>query len=77
MKNDLVRDLPRGTWFTVNIEYVPEKQQAKNKLDVFQVDKETWGMFCQGHLSVFALLQRSDTFPEKVPEFGTGGDLLQ
>ena len=25
MKNDLVRDLPRGTWFTVNIENVQKK----------------------------------------------------
>ena len=50
---------------------------AKNKLGVFQVDTETLGMFCQGHLSVFALLQRSDSFPEKVPEFETGEDHLE
>ena len=56
---------------------ITKKQQAKNKLGVFQVDTETLGMFCQGHLSVFALLQRSDSFPEKVPEFGTGEDYLE
>ena len=61
----------------MNIENVQKKQQAKNKLGVFQVDTETLGMFCQGHLSVFALLQRSDSFPEKVPEFGTGEDHLE
>lgn len=61
----------------MNIENVQKKQQAKNKLGVFQVDTETLGMFCQGHLSAFALLQRSDSFPEKVPEFGTGEDYLE
>ena len=61
----------------MNIENVQKKQQAKNKLGMFQVDTEIWGMFCQGHLSVFALLQRSDSFPEKVPEFGTGEDHLE
>ena len=61
----------------MNIENVQKKQQAKNKLGVFQVDTETLGMFYQGHLSVFALLQRSDSFPEKVPEFETGEDHLE
>ena len=58
-----------------------KKYRKSNKLKitcVFHAHKETLDMFCQGgHLSVFALLQRLDRFPEKVPEFGRGGDNLE
>ena len=58
-----------------------EKQQAQNNLSVFQGHMGTFQVFSQGgHLStctILTLLQRSDRFPEEVPEFGKEGGKIE